>query len=195
MRDQVRVLIGIFVVLMALVAIKSNRDRKINFLQSHPPHFFKFKMDDVQSFQINHFISGIFFQRKDGLWQVKHVKNELALQIEAKGEGGFAEEDSDFKPADSTEVAKVLTYLCELRGLSPVATGGDVSKIFEINLHSLHVIFFDKDGKELDRLFIGKDGADHYSSYIKRPDSNQIYLAEQNFRLLLQRNFEEWLPK
>lgn len=188
-----KILLLIFLVLVASVWIfvrpfSDNADRAE---EAQP--LFAFAQQDVAAFQINHFISGLFFKKDGQGWLVKRVKNELAKSVEAKEGKAGIKEDTVFSKADPVAVAKALTVLFLLKIGEPVAAKPEKLPLFQINRHALHLIFFNAEGKELGRLHIGKEGPDLFSSFIKKPASDAVYLADQNLRGLFLRNFEDWL--
>jgi hypothetical protein len=182
----------VFAVLLVLaLSVKKMREGA----EIDKKNLFPFALENVDSFQVNHFATGILFKRKEGEWQVKRVENDLTKELKEKMSDGLPEVDKDFVRANSAKVAKVLAYLLQIQVTEPVAVNTDDFATFQINPHSLHVIFYDKEGKMLDRLNVGKQGPDMFTSFVKKGNLDGIYLVEQNFQLLLQRPFEQWLFK
>jgi len=193
MKKQIKILTIILIILViGFFVVNGVGDRPQNHEKEQ---FFGFVQDDVASFQINSFTLGLLFKKVQDDWRVKRVRNELARSLEKKSGAKIGEEDKEFVDANSVEVAKSITYLAELKKLEPIATQSKLPATFEINDFSLHVIFYDKEGQELDRLYIGKTGPDPFTSFIKKKGSPDVYLARQDFGELLIRNYEDWLPK
>ncbi|MBF0106644.1 MAG: DUF4340 domain-containing protein [Deltaproteobacteria bacterium] len=164
--------------------------------QDQRDRFFNFDQGQVFAFQVNHFTTAHFFKKEaSGSWLIKQVENQLAREIKQKTGTAAAREDTEFKQADSAEVSKALTYLIELKNLNPVSTEKNKPGLFEINDHSLHVVLFDREQKILDKIYIGKNGPDPLTSFLKRQNSDNIYLADQDFRLLFFRNYNDWLDE
>lgn len=182
----------VFVLLLALALWVTKKEQGA---EAQKKNLFSFTLEDVNSFQVNQFATGILFKRAGGEWQVMRVENDLAKELKEKMSDGLPEADKDFTRANSAEIAKVLAYLLQIQVTEPVAEHTKDFATFQINPHSLHVIFFDKDGKELGRLHVGKQGPDMFTSFVKKHDSDGVYLVEQNFQLLLMRPYEQWLFK
>lgn len=182
----------VFAVLLAL-ALWTTKSRQ--GAESQKKNLFLFTLENVDSFQINHFATGFLFKRAEGEWQIKRIENNLAKELKEKMSDGLPDVDKDFMRANSGEVAKVLAYLLQIQVTEPIAMHTKDFTTFQINPHSLHVIFYDKQSKELDRLHVGKQGPDMFTSFVKKGSSDSIYLVEQNFQLLLMRPHEQWLFK
>jgi len=193
MNTQIKILSAIFVILVLGVVVFWGNDSGPSKTQDKK--FLNFDQDQVDSFQINNFTVSFLFQKNGDAWKIKRVKNDLTKRLEKKAGATIGDVDKDFTDANSVEVAKSLTYLSEIKNLNPISTQAKLAGTFEINDYSLHAIFFDKDGKELDRVYIGKSGPDPFTSFLKKTDSPNVYLADQDFRALLLRNYGDWLQK
>lgn len=196
MNTHLKVLLAAFFVLAALVFFFANPLRNGNEMPPAKP-LFTFKTEDVAGFQINNFVSGFDFKKDGETWFVKRVKNQLAKELEAKAGDGksVTEEDKDYTRANALVLAKFLPHLTSLTVSESIAKLSDKPGLFEINEHSLHVIFRDKDARELGKLYIGKQGPDLFSSFVKRGDSDDVYLVEENLRTLTLKEFEEWVEE
>jgi hypothetical protein len=154
--------------------------------------FMSFNQERVYSFEVNHFTLGYLFRKIDGVWHVKRIKNDLVQRLEKEKSVSLLKEDDTFSLANLERVSRAITYLFALPDLSPISKGGGDPAMFEINDHSLHVIFYGIDNLEIERISIGKTGPDMMSSFIKRSGSKEIFLAQQDFRQLFLKSFEEW---
>jgi hypothetical protein len=193
MTKHLKALLLAFLVLAALVFFFANPLRNGEDVVSSRS-LFNFKTEDVAGFQINNFVSGLDFKKDGETWLVKRIKNKLAQELEAKAGDGKAvtEEDKEYVRAKALTIAKFLPHLTTLTVDEPIAKLTDKPGLFEINEHSLHVIFFDKNKKELGKLYIGKQGPDLFSSFVKNGHSDDVYLVEENLRTLTLKEYEDW---
>lgn len=192
MKRQISILAGVLMALLIILIIVRVKDYDANKIQKRD--LFSFHQDDVTSFQVDHFTTGILFKKFGDEWKIKRVETELSEELKKETNNGPGETDEDFVSANSVEVAKVLTYLCHIKVGEPIAKQNSETNLYQINKHSLHVIFLDRNDQELDRLYIGKQGPEMFTSFIKKSDSDFVYLTEQNYRLMLMREYNEWLP-
>lgn len=153
------------------------------------------KQDDVTSFQINNFTEGYHFKKGDTGWSVKRVETPLVQKIRTENIDALVPPTTQEQQADTMAVSRLLTHLFLLEVTEPIATGSGAVAKFQINEHSPHVVFFDKRGKALTRLFVGKQGPDFMSSFVRRGDEDAIYLVEKNLHTLMLLPFEDWLFK
>jgi hypothetical protein len=195
MNRHLKTLLLAFLVLAALVFFFANPLK--NEPESEPKSLFSFKTEDVAGFQINNFVSGLDFKKDDETWFVRRIRNKLAQELEAKAGDGksVTEEDKDYTLAKALVLAKFLPHLTSITVGEPIAKLTDKPGLFEINEHSLHVIFRDKDQKELGTLYIGKQGPDLFSSFVKSGHSDDVYLVEENLRTLTLKEYEDWVAK
>lgn len=194
MNKQIKIMSVVFILLGIIVFVLSGNSVKKEESGTVKKRFFEFTQAQIQSFQINDFTQGLLFKKKeDGEWLVKRVPTELTRQLEEQADAKTEEFDKEFKPADAVKVAQALTHLMELKNLEPVATKAVEPGVYQINPHTLHMIFFDGSEKELGRIFVGKQGPDPFTSFIKKGDSDFVYLADQDFRHLLGKKYKDWL--
>lgn len=194
MKKLIQGLLILFVILAGL-AYSLNR---FNVPQKTPAKqkYFSFNTSDVHSFQLNHFVSGLWFEKnKDDVWMVRRFKNVLAEKLEKEAGAKLTEIDESPIEANPKTVATVLTYLTELTVSQSITSNQSKADLrrFKFTPHGLHVIFFDQNQKELGRLEIGKSGPDPLTCFIKSPGNSSIYLVEQDFNQLLIREFSDWL--
>ena len=195
MNRQLKYLFGLFFVLAAIAGIVhlSSKDEGLK-----TKRVYAFEQKQVESFKINHFTQSYLFKKLDGLWQIKRAENQLTKKItdDKKAKGKVSKKDKPkFEEANSLEVTKALTYLINLEVREPIATATKKENIFEINPYALHVIFYDGEQNELGRLYIGKQGPDLMSSYVSEKSLGAVYLVEENFKLMLLREYEEWIAE
>jgi len=189
MKKEIKILSAVLLVLASIVTMLFLQDKETETMA----RFVDFTIEDVHSFKVSHFTQASIFQRHDtDGWQIKRIKSALAEKLEKDGQS-VATVDENFKPVKTDLVAKALTYMTELEGSEPIATVNDELATYEINDYSLHVVFLNKEGKELETVYIGKHGPEALSTFIKKKDSRNIYLARQNFRDLYFRDVNDWL--
>jgi hypothetical protein len=190
MSRSFKISLFLLALLAAAILVQNRRQHRIE--PPPPKPLLAFKFEDVGSFQINNFISGYLFERKGESWQIRRVKNDMARSVEAKDKTFTMETDAQGRPANNLAVVKAVLPVFNIVLHEPVATANSDQKLFEINEYSLHIIFYDRQGKELDRISVGKEGQDLFTSYVKKRGSTDIYLVSENLRALLWRNYEEW---
>ncbi len=154
--------------------------------------FFSFNQDQVRAFQINNFTLGIYFELREDRWWMRSIQNDFVKKLKKETGAKITEIDTGFVRADPVKITEALTYFMSLKGLKSISTGKTKPGIFEISEHSLHIILYDIDKRELDRIYIGKHGPDMFSSFIKRSGAQEIYLAPHSLRQFFLLRFEEW---
>ena len=152
--------------------------------------------DQANAFALNNFTLGLLFTKtEDQQWTVQRVKNDLVKDLEQKSAGPLVEVDEQTLQARTDDVNALLTTLFAIKDLELVSTTAGESNVFEINKFSLHVILFDENNKEIGRIFFGKQGTEPGTLFVKRGDSQNVYLMGTDPRLMLLKKYEEWLTK
>lgn len=195
-----------------------NHDLNRVGMETEPGPLLSFHQDEVAAFQINNFAEGYRFEKTDAGWNVKRVPTELKKSLAENNEncegsaGELIQDPSDpaklsggdcvlplaeesVQMADPVKVTRLLTHLFLIRVSEPIATSPDAASLFHINPHSLHIIFYSDRNEELGRLYVGKQGPDLMSSFVKRGDEPAVYLVEKNLHGLILLPFEEWFAK
>lgn len=205
MKRQIAVLLSVLSVLIAVIF--SLRHAGDGNPTGAKRALFDLPEDGIAAVEINHFTQGFYFKKDGGDWTVKRVKTELANSIEKKNGGtpddaagkavskpqNAAETAETPEKADPVKLSSLLTNLETLEIGEPVATEKESVGQFQINPHSLHVILYGGDGKELGRLYVGKMGPDFMSSFVKKGDSDAVYLVDENLGGLMNYSYEDWL--
>lgn len=195
MQKNLVILALVFGVLLAAFLVYN---RNLNDLGVKPKSEFlltALKQDEVTAFQINNFTEGYYFKKVDTGWSVKRVETPLVQKIRTEDSAALVPPTTPEQQADAMAVSRLLTHLFLLEVTEPIATGSGAVAKFQINEHSPHVVFFDAQGKTLARIFVGKQGPDFMSSFVRRGDENAIYLVEKNLHTLMLLPFEDWLFK
>ncbi len=157
--------------------------------------FLSISRNDISSFTVNHFINSQNFVQNQGEWYIEPGTNKLQDVLKNQN---IENKSPTFKKEkiDSNEVNRVLDLLfAETVGVPHDEMDSDDSKIYEINEYSLHIIFKDKLGSELETVYFGKDGPESLSVFAKLKASSKIYLLNKDYRLLFLRPEEEWKSK
>jgi hypothetical protein len=194
MKRQMIVFVSVLAILIAvifLIRFSNERDRG-----KAPRALFDLPEDGIAAMEIVNFTQGFYFKKDVGDWTVKKVKTELSASItESTKTLGAVDAVPEGTPekADPVKISELLTHLKTLKAGEPVATEKESVGKFQINPHSLHVILYATDGKESGRLYVGKMGPDFMSSFVKKGDSDAVYLVDENLGGFMSYPYEEWL--
>ncbi len=191
MKKKLKILLVIFLILGVAVLLDLNMSRTDSVDTSRP--LVKATLHDIDSFAVNNFTMGLLFKKSGEAWQVKLEPNALTLDLQKKAGAPIEGTQSEFVEANPVAIAKALTELTEQKIDKPIAALHQKPAAFEINEFSLHVILYDKEGQELDRVWIGKHGPDLFTNFVKKKDSDDVYLVRQNLRDLFLVPLEGWL--
>lgn len=201
-KTQIKIFGLVLSVLLAVIAVRTQKQPTVKPMRP----LLAFPQEQVKAFRINHFTSSLLFKKTGDIWQVRKDANAFTDQID-KGEtgsditapkkkGGSVAVITEFTEADAATVSRLLTTLCELQVDEPIATNANLAD-FKINPHSLHVIFYSDEEAStiLGRLNIGKQGADLFSSFVTLGEDKNIFAVENSLTGMVNRNYEEFLPK
>jgi hypothetical protein len=68
-----------------------------------------------------------------------------------------------------------------------ISSNPDKQMLFQVDTITGNRVTFYRDGNELASVIIGKTGADNQSTYVRKPESNDVYEAKGSFARLLNR--------
>lgn len=191
MIHQIKWLLTILAALLIIVLVLWLINRLPKNTRDVP--LFQEKVEDVASFELNNFTLGLLFKKDKEQWLVKKQKNILVKELEEKAQAPLEGNESNFVEAKTDDVNEILSDLFSLKNLEVVATEKTEQNVFEINNYSLHLIFYDANGAELDRIYFGKPGPQMGSVFIKKGNEDTIYLLDHNLSISLLRQYNEWL--
>lgn len=193
MSKKILILLTLILVLGGLVLVLEHpfSDR---FGVKEKPFYPNLEKDEVAAIEIEYFIQGTRFEKDNqGNWTVAAKKTELQENLEKEKKTDPLPAISTVKfPANPDKIGTILTTLTDLKKGTEVSDNPEKQGILQIAPTGLKVTLFDEKGKKLVRLFVGKQGPDLFSSFVRDEASNGIYLVEGNLQGLLNRQFEDW---
>lgn len=184
----------LFIIFTTVIAVLGMYEKLQNNPDKSSEHsFINVKLDDIEAFEVHQFAEALRFEKKDNTWHVKKILSKLAQSLLKKEGKTIGEEDKEFTVIKNLEATKALTYLTELKVGEAISTAQTAPDVFQMNPYSLQIQLYDKDNKLLNTVFIGKTAPDPMTSFVRRNTDTEVYLANQDFRLLFLRTKEEWL--
>ncbi len=163
----------------------------IAFIMDHPfqhrfepenikPFYPNLDTQSITVIEINYFTQGTRLEKKDHTWFVQGRKNpplpDWGEQVEA----------------DESKVMDLLSAVKELEISDPVTSDPQKQSAFQLIPNSLSVTLWDNTGEKKVRFYIGKQGPDIFSTFIRDENSNDIYLVDIALQGMLNIPWEEW---
>ena len=174
-------------------------------------NLFDLTREQISAFEIDNFTQGFYFNKEGEDWKIRRVKTELDKAITKANEDPSsakkntslkskentvdADVDTSAVKADPVKISSLLTSLVTLKTGEPIATEKHSIEKFQINSHSLNIKLYDKDGKELGKLSVGKTGPNFMSTFVKKGDKDAVYLVDENLQGFMSYPYEQWLAK
>ncbi|MBI2339694.1 MAG: DUF4340 domain-containing protein [Deltaproteobacteria bacterium] len=169
------------------------------------------KEADIAAIEIEYLVNGTRFEKDlDGKWVVSLKETAIQKKIEeadkkeaknksaekGKQEKSTAEKTAQKKlPAEPSKVEELITTLVELKKGTPVTDDPEKQGPLELTNAALNVALFDAKGKKLARLFVGKQGPDIFSTFVRDETDGHIYLVDEQLSGIFNRPIEEWAKK
>ncbi len=95
-------------------------------------------------------------------------------------------------PADMEAINLILNKVGELRVQDVISQNPKKQASFEVDIqNALKAVYYDNDGKEIINIYIGKNGPYYNSTYVRKEDSNDVVLINENLRAM----FTPWNGK
>jgi hypothetical protein len=136
-----------------------------------------FASDDVERVEISQLINGAELRRDGERWQVSEIVTPIKDELLTK-EGRESPRKRWFR-ADRSRVTGALGSFGGLPAGVVVSTNRDKQRIYGVEATGLRVKLIGKGGETIEDIIIGRNGPDLASNYVRRPDSDEVYLVSR----------------
>lgn len=116
---------------------------------------------------------------------VKRMGNEALL--ERTGDGWNVIDAGTPRRADKMVVDQIANLAHNLTVGEIISSNAEKQMLFQVDTLLGHTVEFYRDGQMLGNLIVGKAGSDMRSTYVRKPESNDVYLAQASLARLLER--------
>lgn len=107
-----------------------------------------------------------------------------------------SQKSAELYPADEDAVKEVAEKLKGLQEVDLASRNKDKHEIFQVTEDAgIEVIAYGTGDKELARLFVGKEGPDFFSTYVRKADSDVVYLYQDFIKGSFDRQLPNWRDK
>jgi hypothetical protein len=104
-------------------------------------------------------------------------------------------ETSDNYPADETFTEDILSKVSEFKTDNLISDKPEKQSLFEVDSSGIEAKFSDSSGNLIAHFFVGKMGTDYRSGYVRKADSNNVYIMDGNLRSMFGKESGEWRDK
>jgi hypothetical protein len=140
-----------------------------------PPLFPGFKVEQVKKIVVKKSSTTTTLENRDNLWYLL---------------------DKEAYPADPTIVDGVIKKIQGFKKINLASRKKDKHSLFEVKEGmGVEVSLFGPEKKELARFLIGKTGPDFLSTYIRKADSDDVYLYDDYLRGDFDKQANNWRDK
>ena len=172
------VLLIILIVFAVLVVLfeKPFQDRSRKAREEAGPLFPELQIDKVEKLQVkNNADTTVTLINRDNEWFV------------------VGEEEY---PADPTLVKEALEKIQRIQRINLASKKKDKHTLFEVaDGMATEVVLFGPKEKEIAHLYIGKSGPDLFSTYLRKADSDEVFLHEEHLKGQFDREINNWRDK
>lgn len=196
MTKKTLILFGV-VFLLGLVVVLVEKPFRHRFDTGEGSLFYPdLKEEEIAAIEIEYLANGTRFEKDPaGKWLVQLKETELQKQVGAQEKKPAKEINHKKLPADGDKVQEVIDTLVELEKGPPVTDNPEKQGLLELTEASLHVTAFDAEGKDLAKLYVGKQGPDIFSTFVRDGGDNTIHLVDKHLPGIFNRPIEEWVEK
>ncbi|HNU72011.1 MAG TPA: DUF4340 domain-containing protein [Thermodesulfobacteriota bacterium] len=123
----------------------------------------------------------LFPELRPGAVEELHIKQSTTETVEIRKQENrwVVLHDEKGYPANSHMVNQALEILFQLRPENVASEKKEKHDLFQVTREKgIEVIVLDSDGKEAAHLFIGSQGPDLYSTYIRKAGSDSVYRSD-----------------
>lgn len=173
MRTSTYVLAIIFVVLLAAVLItgQCNKQKEKPEL---PENYLKADSANVTKIISDH---------KDG-----------TVTLEKKGNKWYITDPMNY-PANPENIDKMLSEIENFELVSLISTNKEKQSVFEVDEEKGVLIEFYNDEQLLDKIILGKMSPAGGVTFVRKPDSDEVYQAEGTIKYVFSKRVRDWRDK
>lgn len=108
-------------------------------------------------------------------------------QLDRTGDGWTVIDDGTPRRADKMIVDQIANLAHNLNVGELISSNSEKQMLFQVDTLLGHTIEFYRDGQLVGSVIVGKAGSDMRSTYVRKPESNDVYLAPAPLARLLDR--------
>lgn len=131
---------------------------------------------EIGKIEIKHLIQGVMLEKDGDGWSVSGLQTEMGKQIEQQPSASADIASEKFK-ADTEKVNRLFELVKEAKAVSLASTNPEKQALFQVNNLAKILTLYGVDGKRLGELYIGKNGPDLFSAYVRQDGENEVYLT------------------
>ncbi|MBI2343821.1 MAG: DUF4340 domain-containing protein [Deltaproteobacteria bacterium] len=173
--------------------------------------------DAVETIEIEQLLDGVRLERRASVWEVKTLQTDLQKEVihaehaaadkkEAAERSTADAQDAQASPESATEagpffraegdrVERLLTLLQTLQVGAAASRSADAHNTLQVGAVGLQVRVYGAMGKVLAHLYVGKQGPDYFSTYIRRSDDITSYLIRETLAGRFPTQLDAWRDK
>jgi hypothetical protein len=149
------------------------------------------KLDKVSKIRIEHLMSGSLLERTDDDWKVSEIKTNISKQLD---DDGGAESSLKFN-ADREKVDGIIERVRLSEAISLASTNPEKRSTYQVDKLGKRVRFYDDSDKILVDLYIGKNGPDMFSTYVRRSGEDDVYMVGEHIGAAIPADVMNWRNK
>lgn len=153
----------------------------------------------VSSIEVKHLLSGTKLSKTNDGWMVTEVETEIQKQLNKKdGEEETAEGPppafQEFR-ADTEKVAMTIKELAALTARAMVSVNPERQGTYQVGKLAKEVVLYNASGDKIADIFIGKNGSEMFTTYLRRGGEDQVYLVGGNIGAVIPADVMSWRDK
>ncbi len=148
--------------------------------------------------EIEHLLYGVQLQKEGDQWRVAEFKTKLKGELGKTDNGQRTvdkRQEPQWFPADYKKVDLSLSGLQDLTIIALAGKNPEKHGYFEVNAVGMQVRLFDKEGKNMAHLYIGKTGPAFTESYVRKEGEKEVYIANRYLRSSFPPVVKDWEEK
>ncbi|OGQ22069.1 MAG: hypothetical protein A3I05_07480 [Deltaproteobacteria bacterium RIFCSPLOWO2_02_FULL_44_10] len=155
----------------------------------------KFDAHNVEKIEFEHFIGGIQLKREGEGWKVAKFTSELEKQVAVKEGISSSVGEPEWVDADTARVHQALGVFGDLPQGILVSANPSKQMEYQVGVTGQKLKFYDRDGKLLASLIIGKNGPDFVSNYVRYEGKDEVYLVNKSLQGIFSPSVDDFRPE
>ncbi|PJA22390.1 MAG: hypothetical protein COX62_00070 [Deltaproteobacteria bacterium CG_4_10_14_0_2_um_filter_43_8] len=153
----------------------------------------------VMRVEYEHLIYGIQLKRENEIWKVALLESSLKKNLNTS-ESTLAKTDEEtdevvWYNADDVTVKTALGIFGDLSQGIVVSTNPEKRAFYQVGAAAQKIRFYGRDDKLIISLFVGKNGPDYDSNYVRLDEVDEVRLVERSLQGIFSIELEDWKEK
>ncbi|MBU4484244.1 DUF4340 domain-containing protein [bacterium] len=196
MKRKPLLLLGVVILIAIIIFIIESPFKSQRGVFKEDPLFKNLNLTKAHRIEIQYLINGVQLKQDGGDWFVSDLKTKLGENLDKQNNADDKQEEEKWYDADYIKIESALRILMNLKTTSLVSKNKEKHNLFQVGENiAQNVKVFDASDNLLADLYIGKRGPSFMNTYVRRGESDEVYLVDKYLQGVFEADLSSWRDK